>query len=60
MIDHKNNDRPHTDSAHVQPMPHTTTEVRQADKRKAPLRVLIWSTALGLLSLGLIYIIFAF
>jgi hypothetical protein len=43
-------------------MPHTKTEVRQADRARMPLRVLMISTTIALATLGTIalaYIIFA-
>ena len=36
----------------VQDMPHTKSEVRQADKAQTPLRVLIISTTIGAVALG--------
>lgn len=49
----------HADTNTTVEMPHSTSELRQADKRRLPFRVLIISTILAVLALGLVFAYFA-
>lgn len=58
MNDHKSTS-PNVDTARTEGMPHSTSETRQADKRRLPLRVLVISTVLAVVGLGLVFAYFA-